>query len=219
MHFDIATVLLLGLVVKVLLGALFVLLWFRNTRATWFLWWSAAVFLPSLAQAAFLTYGVRSQFMSLGVGVALIIAAFACCWQGARAFERRAPLWLAALAGPAVWLAACLVPGFLENAGYRVALSSCLASLLLAMAAAEFWRGRAEGLSSRGLAIALLVSVSLIFAVRIPLIPIAPFPLGALPAEPDWIAAFNLILFFHAIAFSVLLVALTRERDEQEQHS
>jgi hypothetical protein len=217
MHFSTFTVLLLGLLVKVFLGALFLLLWRWNRRATWFLWWSAAILLASLAQGTFFIHGVRGEILGVGMGAALIIAACGCCWQGARAFERRSPLWLPALAGPALWLAVCLLPGFLANAGYRVALSSCLVSLFLAMTAIEFWRGRNEELPSRGLVIGLFVSVALIFAVRIPLIPVAPFPLGALPPEPDWIAAFNLILFFHAIAFSVLLVALTKERQELEQ--
>lgn len=85
------------------------------------------------------------------------------------------------------------------------------------MTAIEFWRGRNEQLPSRGLAIGLFVSVALIFLARIPLIPFAAFPFGAMPAQPDWITALNLILFFHTIAFSVLLVALTKERHERQQ--
>jgi hypothetical protein len=217
MPFDSFTVLMFAFLVKVLLAAWFVVLWLKNKSAPWFLWWCAAILLASLAQGAFLTYGFHGGFLSVGGGVALIIAACGCCWQAARAFEGRAPRWLPMLAGPAVWLAACLLPGFLENIGYRVVLSSCLVALPLAMTAIEFWYGRNERLPSRGLVIGLFLSVALIFAARIPLLPIAPFPLGGLPAEPDWVAAFNLILFFHAIAFSVLLVSLTRERHELQQ--
>jgi hypothetical protein len=217
MPFDSFTVLLFALLVKVMLGAWFVVLWLKNRDATWFLWWSASVLLASLAQGVFLSYGFRGEYLSVGVGAALIIAACGCCWQAARAFERRTPRWLPTLAGPAVWLVACLLPGFLENLGYRVVLSSGLVALLLAMSALEFWYGRNEQLPSRGLAIGLFLSVALIFAARIPLLPIAPFPLGGLPADPDWIAAFNLILFFHAIAFSVLLVAMTKERQELQR--
>ncbi len=123
------------------------------------------------------------------------------------------------LAAPILWLAACLVPAFIENVAYRVALSSVLLSPLLAITAVEFWRGRAERLPSRLPVVLLFVSLALIFAVRIPLIGIAPYPFGAQPGEPHWLAAFNFVVFFHTIVFAVLLVAMTKERLELEQRT
>lgn len=102
MPFDSFTMLMFTLVVKVFLGAWFAVLRFRNKSASWFLWWSAAVLLASLAQSVFLTYGFRGEFLSVGVGVASVIAACGCSWQAARAFEQRSPRWLLLLAGPAV---------------------------------------------------------------------------------------------------------------------
>lgn len=110
-----------------------------------------------------------------------------------------------------------MVPGFLEIASSRVLLSSLLIAPLLGMTAYEFWRGRAELLPSRRTVIVLFSSMALIFAVRIPLIGVAPFPFGALPAEPAYVAAFNLLLFFHTVVLAILLVALSKERQELEQ--
>jgi diguanylate cyclase (GGDEF)-like protein len=62
-------------------------------------------------------------------------------------------------------------------------------------------------------------SLATIFAVRIPLIPVAPFPFGAQPAEPAYIAAFNLLLFFHTLVLAVLLVAMSKEREELTQRT
>ena len=147
------------------------------------------------------------------------MAAFACCWQGARAFERRRPLWIPIVAVPAVWAGFCLVPGFLDNVPYRVVVSSILMTPLLALTAFEFWRGRAERLSSRWMVIALFTSFSLVFAIRIPLVGLAPFPFGALPEQPNAVAIFNVLMFFHTVLLAVLLVALTMERFELEQRT
>jgi diguanylate cyclase (GGDEF)-like protein len=109
------------------------------------------------------------------------------------------------------------VPDFFAHTAYRLVVSSILLALMNALTAIEFWRGRDERLMSRWMVIALFASFSLFFAVRVLLIGAAPFPFGALPVEPAWLAAFNMIMFFHTIILVVLLVALSKERLELEQ--
>ena len=46
-----------------------------------------------------------------------------------------------------------------------------------------------------------------------------PFPFGALPMQPGWLGAFNLVMFAHTILLSVLLVALSKERLELDQRT
>lgn len=215
MHIDAFTMLFSGLLVKVVLGVLFAVLWLSGRRAKWFAWWSATFFFGSLASLVFLARDVAPTFF--GMAVALLVLSMSCCWQGARAFEKRRPIWIAVSGPPTLWLAACVVPGFLDVASSRVLLSSLLIAPLLGMTAYEFWRGRAELLPSRRTVIVLFSSMALIFAIRIPLIGVAPFPFGALPAEPAYVAAFNLLLFFHTVVLAILLVALSKERQELEQ--
>ena len=219
MEIDAFTVFLFGLLVKVPLAILFLVFWLNGTRASWFAWWSATLLLAGLTTLILLIGNLRGDFFGIGLAVASLIAAMACCWQGARAFEKRPPLWLPVFVAPGVWLAACLVPGFLECVSCRVVLSSGLLSPVLALSAVEFWRGREERLPSRWMVIALFASIALIFAARIPLVGVAPFPFGALPAEPAWVAGFNLIMFFHTILLAVLLVAMSKERLELEQRT
>jgi diguanylate cyclase (GGDEF)-like protein len=85
------------------------------------------------------------------------------------------------------------------------------------MTAGEFWRGRQEPLPSRWAIIVLFVSLSAFFASRIAFIGVLPFPFGALPVQPAWLAAFSLILILHTAALAVLVVAMSRERLEREQ--
>jgi diguanylate cyclase (GGDEF)-like protein len=219
MQVDTFTVILFGLLVKVPLAFLFFIFWLNSRRASWFAWWCATAFFGSLTAVFLLVYGYRGEPLAAALAVPSLILTFGCCWQGARAFEKRAPLWLPLFAVPAVWIAACLVPGFLACVGCRVALSSCLLAPMLAMSAVEFWRGREERLPSRPAVIAVFASLALVFAVRIPLIGVAPFPFGAQPATPAWLAIFNLLIFFHTMVLAVLLVAMTKERLELQQRT
>jgi diguanylate cyclase (GGDEF)-like protein len=218
MQLDAFTILIFGILVKSLLGVLFLVFWLRLGRAIWFAWWSATFFIGVIAATLFLA-GFAEGESTLAVVAGALMTAFACCWQGARAFERRRPLWIAAAAAPAVWTGFCLVPGFLGNIPFRVVLSSLLMAPLLALTAFEFWRGRAERLSSRWMVIALFATFALVFAIRIPLVGMAPFPFGALPEQPNAVAIFNVLMFFHTVLLAVLLVALTMERFELEQRT
>jgi diguanylate cyclase (GGDEF)-like protein len=219
MQVDAFTLLLCGIFIKALFSALFLIFWLNDRRSLWFAWWSATFFFGSLAALAFLLRGFGIDFVAIGGGVSCVIAVFGCFWQGARAFNGRRPLWLTVLLPPGVWVAACSVPNFTGNVGYRVVLSSLLIAPLAAMSAVEFWRGRQERLPSRWPVIVLLATLTLLFASRIPLVNLLPFPFGALPLEPGWVPAFNLIMFFHTLMLTVLLVAMSKERLELDQRT
>jgi diguanylate cyclase (GGDEF)-like protein len=217
MPVDSYTILLSGVFIKALLCALFFVFWLYDRRATCFIWWSAAYGLGTLAAAIFLLRGFAGEMFAIGAGVAALVAAFSSIWQGARAFDGRRPLWLMFIGAPCLWLLICLVPGFLEDLRARVLVSSLMIAPLIAMSALEFWRGRDEPLLSRWPVIVLFSSLALLFASRIVLIDLLPFPFGALPVQPAWIGLFNLIVFFHALILTVLMVAIAKERLELDQ--
>jgi diguanylate cyclase (GGDEF)-like protein len=218
MPIDSFTVLLFGLVIKLVLGALFVVFWLKNRSALWFGWWSVCLLLGCVASLLYAIFGANSP-ISIGIGIAALIASFACCWQGARAFDRRRPLWSPIVLGPSLWLGMSLLPSFATNVPFRTVLSSGLIAPFLFMSAVEFWRGRAERLPSRWPVIAIFGVFAALFASRIALIDVAPFPFGALPMEPQWLGAFNLAMFSHTILLSVLLVSLSKERLELDQRT
>jgi len=120
---------------------------------------------------------------------------------------------------PALWVAAGAMPAVLERLPYRIVLSSGLAAPLLALSAFEFWRGRAERLPSRWPIILICASFALFMAIRIPLMNSMPFPFGALPMQPGWLGAFNLLMFAHTLLLTVLIVAMSKERLELEQRT
>jgi diguanylate cyclase (GGDEF)-like protein len=219
MHVDNYTVLLFGLFIKLVLGGLFATFWLKNRDSPWFAWWGAGLACASATTAIFMLRGPTENFLALAIGTSMLIGSVVCCWQGARTFENRRPLWLGALIAPSIWLAACLVPGFLDSVRRRMVLSSLLLAGMALLAGFEFWRGRRESLPSRWGMIFTCASLSLFFASRIPLMEVLPFPFGALPMRPGWIGAFNLILLSHTLLLIVLMVALSKERLELEQRT
>jgi len=219
MPIDSFTVLLFALSIKLVLGGLFAVFWLKNRTSPWFIWWGAALALGSVTAALFMLRATLENYLTLGVGNAFLMAAVACTWQGARTFEKRQALWLPVLAAPVFWLAISLVPGFIDNIEYRIALSSTMVGAMFATAGWECWRGRHEALSSRWPVIAIFASLTLFFALRIPLMPLMPFPFGALPMQAGWLGAFNLILFGHTFLLVVLVVAMSKERLELEQRT
>lgn len=217
MPIDPFTVLLLGLFIKILLGGMFGVFWLNDRRSFWFGWWSLAFLAGAVANILFLTRGLAPDLVSMGIGSAALTVVLACCWQGARSFERRQPLLLAVVLPPAIWLGACLTPGFMESVHARIILSSIMVSALAGLTSFEFWRGRDEALPSRWPIIVLFGTLALFFALRIPLVELLPFPYGARTMTAVWVAGFNLFLFVHSILLAVLVVAISKERLEFDQ--
>jgi diguanylate cyclase (GGDEF)-like protein len=218
MLIDSFTVLLFALLIKLVLGVLFLVFWWQTQAAPWFGWWSTTLLLGSVTSAVYMVFGIES-FLSVGIGVGVLIASMACCWQGARAFDQRPTMWIPVLLPAALWIAANMVPGFLASVPLRIVVSSCAISPMLALTGLEFWRGRAERLPSRWPIALIFFSFSIFFAIRIPLTWVAPYPFGSLPMQPGWLGIFNLLMFAHSILLSVLLVSVSKERLELEQRT
>jgi diguanylate cyclase (GGDEF)-like protein len=217
MQIDPFSVVLAGVLIRTILAVLFLVFWLTDRRTPWFGWWSVTFLLGNVSALFFLTGGFTTTYFSYGFGTAFLIAAFSCAWQGARAFEGRAPLWLPLVGVPVLWLTVCVIPAFLDNTLYRLFLSSILLSWVIGATALEFWRGREEAVPSRWPIIVLFGALAAVFAARIPFAGVLPFPFGAMPTQTNWLAAFSMVLILHTVALAVLIVAISRERLEREQ--
>ena len=131
MQIDSFTVLLFGLFIKLVLGSLFLVFWYKQRSAAWYVWWAATLLLACAATVLFAVRGFTADLFAIGIGNVALIAAFVCNWQAARVFNHVRPLWMPIVAVPSLWFAACLVPAFIENIAYRVVLSSLIAASLL----------------------------------------------------------------------------------------
>jgi diguanylate cyclase (GGDEF)-like protein len=217
MHLDTFTTLIgLSTVVSVL-GLQLLFFWSRDRQSPWLAWFGCTFLLGAAAALSYLLPRYGHEFLVLGVGNALRVAAFAFLWNGTRLFGGRQPEKLAVVFCLLVWLALCSVPQFLASEPLRIIGVSAFTALFCTLSAAELWRGRAEHLPSRMPSVAIFVSFALVVAVRIPLVNVTPFPFGALPLDPSWLAGFSLVVFLHAAFLAALMLQMTRERRELEQ--
>ena len=217
MQLDSFTILVTTIVTLVVLGCALLFFWYRDRRSTWLLWWSVPFLVGGLAVVSYTQPNWSTDFGAIAFGNAVRLAALGLLWEGARVFNGRKPIiWpLAALI--AIWIALCLLPPFLASMPARIVGVSLVNGAVVLAAAWELWRGRSETLPSRLPAIVVFCSFGLLMLLRIPLVAVAPFPFGALPLDPLWMAGFNLVVFVHAFFLGLLLIALTKERLELKQ--
>lgn len=219
MQLDSFTVLVSSCVAMVFLGLALLYFWNLDRASKWLLWWSVPFIIGGSAIIAYMRPDWEGDFRTIAFGNAVRITAICLLWQGARVFEGRRPLVLVVLLTPAIWIALCLYPPFLASLASRVAGVSLFNAAFCALAAFEFWRGRAEVLASRAPAMAVLLSFTVFMLFRAVGANFLPFPMGALPLDPVWMGLLNLAVFVHATFLGFLFIALTKERREAEQRN
>lgn len=217
MQIDNFTIMVVAITGVFLFGLAMAFFWSQDRRSSWLAWWIAPFALGAAGLCLYILRGQIDDWLSVGVANALVFAAFGAVWQGARVFAGRSTTWLALVAGPAVWIGLCLLPGFMESTYFRNVAASLVVAGSTLMTAWEFWRNRSEHLVSRKAAIIVLVSFSIFIGIRIPLAGYLPFPMGAQPMSSTWLGIVNLVVLAHVGAFAMLMVSLTKERRESEQ--
>jgi diguanylate cyclase (GGDEF)-like protein len=200
-------------------GGAYVLLWLRDRRSSWLLWWGLPLMFNGIALTLYTRVGWQDDFISIAVGNAARIFALGCMWYGVRVFQGRRPPWGTITAMSAFWVALCFYPPFLESMPARIAVVSLFNALICALAVRELWGDRADGLRSRLPLLATFASYGVLMFVRIALVGVAPFPFGAQPLDANWLAAYSWIVLGHAVFAAVLFLAMTMERREAEQRS
>jgi diguanylate cyclase (GGDEF)-like protein len=214
---DSYTILVASSAALVFLGCALLYFWNRDRRSHWLLWWGIPFIFGGLAALTYARPNWETDLLSIGPGNAARILALALLWQGARVFEGRKPIWSVLILIPAVWMTLCLIPAFVTSMPARVVGVSLANGTLCVLAAWELWRGGAEPLASRRPAIVCFISFAVLMLLRAAGVNVFPFPMGALPLDPVWMAGFNLAVFIHAFFLGLLLIALTKERLELKQ--
>jgi diguanylate cyclase (GGDEF)-like protein len=217
MQFDPESTLTAICTITAVLGLQLFFFWIRDRRAPWLAWYAAAFIFGSAAVLLYILPADGREFLMYGAGNAARIIAFAFLWHGAREFAGRRPDQLVVVLAVAVWMALCSIPAFLGNIEHRVIGASIFVTLFCGLAATELWRNRAEALPSQMPCAIVCLGFAFFAAIRIPLATLAPFPVGARPLDPIWLAGFGLVTFVHATFLAALVPAMTRERRELEQ--
>jgi diguanylate cyclase (GGDEF)-like protein len=204
----------------VLLGGLFVFLWFRDRSSTWLLWWGLPFIVNGVALTLYLRAGWQSDFMSIAFGNASRIFGLGCLWYGVRIFQGRRPPWGVITGISLLWIALCFFyPPFIEDMAARIAVISLLNTMICGFAVLELWRDRGDRLRSRLPMLGVFASYGVMMLGRAIFAKVAPFPIGAGPLDSTWLGIFSWVVVGHALFAAVLFLAMTLERREAEQRS
>ncbi|KQT61624.1 dethiobiotin synthetase [Methylobacterium sp. Leaf456] len=217
MRLDVPTLFLTTVAVTFMVGVLFLLSWSQTRRERALAIWGIAHLVGSGASCLLGLRGAIPDWVSIGLGNAVMIGAYGLIWSGVRAFEGRRTYLGWAVAGGLVWIAACLVPAFYASVAARIILASTTAGLYCALGAWTIWQGRSEPLISRYPALVLLGTYAAVYWVRIPLAMLFPPPTLAPLSDSPWLAVLCFVGTLYSVAIAFVLMALTKERAEREQ--
>ncbi|HET7679127.1 MAG TPA: GGDEF domain-containing protein [Xanthobacteraceae bacterium] len=214
MSLDVSTLFMVTIYVEAILGLLLLFAWVQNSSIYAVAWWGFSDLMRALSIVLFGLHGSIPDVISIDLANAILLSSFAMTWTGARLFDGRSARPLGLLAGAAIWLVFCRIPGMMELTEVRVLLSSSIVATYTWLTAYEFWRGRSEPLLSRWPAIFVLFAHGSLFLLRTPLSRMLPWSPADEVFGSVWLTvmSFEALLFTIAIAF--IFLAMAKERTE-----
>jgi diguanylate cyclase (GGDEF)-like protein len=216
MTLDVGTILVANIAGCAVLGCLMLVDWWQSRNTLELAWWGTAYLVGALALIALLGRGQAAPDLVYAFSTALLVFGHGCLWIGVRRFfHMRLPIGRV-LTLCFVWLALSQLPLVQQSVPTRTAIVAGMIAALSFAIAYEFWRNRAERLTSRVPAMIICGLNGLFFAIRIPFAETLFFPadLGRAPMLYGVLALEGLVF---TIASGFTFVALTKERAEVAQ--
>jgi len=210
---DVPTLLFVTVLIAAMAGGLMLVTWLQNRSEPALLGWGAAYLCGAVGAVLFGARGQLADVWSINAANAAMIASAGLAWCGVRMFDRRPVTLWHALAGSAVWLAACGVGEFHQSLHARVALGSVISAIYAGLAAWELWRGRQDGMLARRLAMIMFMFQGAVFLSRIGLVWSVEFPLGG-AMQLKWLPYAILESLFYTFGSAFLLLTMIKERAE-----
>jgi diguanylate cyclase (GGDEF)-like protein len=217
MHLDLPTLFAVTTLVAVTVGVLLSIAGLQSRSVRALTWWGVGYIVGGCGAALLACRGVLPDMVTIQVANAVLFTGHGIIWTGARVFAGRPLRPFLAVAGAAVWLAACQIPAFYGAIDRRIVLGSLIVSLYVLAGALELRGRRTEELRSTRVAVALLFVHCAFYAVRIPLALLLPMPQTAQSLQSTWFAVLSFETILHVITIGFVLFGLAKERLEQEQ--
>ena len=215
MKLDVHTLFTVTIYVEALLGLLLLFAWVQNFSIHALAWWGFSDLMRALSVVLFGLHGSVPEAISIDLANALLFTSFALTWTGARVFDGRSVWPLGLVAGAAIWLVFCRIPGVMELTDLRTLLSSGIVATYTWLTAYEFWRGRSEPLLSRWPAIFMLFVHGSLFLLRTPVSRMLPWSENNYEVFGSvWLAVLSFEALLFTIALAFILLAMAKERAE-----
>ena len=215
MTLDLNTLFLVTIYVEAILGLLLLFAWVQNFEVHAVAWWGSAHLLRAASITMFGMYGQLPDVFSIDLANAILLTSFAVTWTGARVFDGGKPAPIGLFAGAALWLFVSRMPLFNASMEFRALLSAGIIASYTWLAAAEFWRGRAEPLVSRLPAIFMLFAHGALFLLRPPLAALLPWSPTNQVFGSVWLTVLSSEALMFTISIAFILLAMAKERAEQ----
>jgi diguanylate cyclase (GGDEF)-like protein len=190
-------------------GVLLFISWMQHRNLTALAMWGAAFTMGALATFLIAERARIPDILSIFAANSILAGAYGMMWTGARKFEGRKPLVVAAMSGLAAWLIACAIPVFYATPTARAVLMTAIGIIYTLLTVYELWRVRSDRLLYRWPVIILLTLHAAALPTRIPLVASLT---GAKPAQ----ASLLTFVLFESILLSMggayLFAMLVKER-------
>lgn len=214
MKLDVNTLFTVTIYVEALLGLLLLFAWVQNFSIPALAWWGFSDLMRALSVVLFGLRGSVPDLISIDLANTILFSSFALTWTGARLFDGRGVQPLGLVAGAAIWLVFCGIPGMMELTDLRVLVCSSIVAGYTWLTAYEFWRGRSEPLLSRWPAIFMLFVHGSLFLLRTPLSRVLPWSQDYEVFGSVWLAVLSFEALLFTIALAFILLAMAKERTE-----
>jgi diguanylate cyclase (GGDEF)-like protein len=214
MKLDVNTLFTVTIYVEALLGLLLLFAWVQNFSIHALAWWGFSDLMRALSVVLFGLRGSVPDLISIDLANTILFSSFALTWTGARLFDGRGVQPLGLVAGAAIWLIFCGIPGMMELTDLRVLVCSSIVAGYTWLTAYEFWRGRSEPLLSRWPAIFMLFVHGSLFLLRTPLSRVLPWSPNSEVFGSVWLAVLSFEALLFTIALAFILLAMAKERTE-----
>jgi diguanylate cyclase (GGDEF)-like protein len=214
MKLDVNTLFTVTIYVEALLGLLLLFAWVQNFSIHALAWWGFSDLMRALSVVLFGLRGSVPDLISIDLANTILFSSFALTWTGARLFDGRGVQPLGLVAGAAIWLVFCGIPGMMELTDLRVLVCSSIVAGYTWLTAYEFWRGRSEPLLSRWPAIFMLFVHGSLFLLRTPLSRVLPWSQEHEVFGSVWLAVLSFEALLFTIALAFILLAMAKERTE-----
>jgi diguanylate cyclase (GGDEF)-like protein len=214
MALHVPTLAIVAVFVTAILGVLLIFAWRRDQGTDALLSWGIGYLFCAVGLGLLAARGAIPSVFSIEIANAFNLLAYSFMLGGARSFGGREMPPAAYLLAPLVWLIAMRLPPFEADINLRIILVSSSQLIFTALVAYEFWRERAEPLSSRWPAIIVLLTHAAILMVRTPVVITRPLlsDMDFVRSVPFAVMIFGSVLY--TITFAFLLLSMTKERGE-----
>ena len=205
---SLTTLLAIAVFTPAVAGCLLLLSWLQHRTVVALGVWGFGFITASVATTLMIVArGTIPDFWSIIVGNALLAVAYGILWSGARKIDGKNASILA-LAGVALWLAACSIGPIYARPEARATVMAAIGICYTLLAVLELWRGRGDGAWRWPIVVLLLAH-----AASIPIhIPVAGAWKHPDPADADLLTFMIFEAAFVSICASYLFGSLVNDR-------